>query len=409
MTIKKKAPELNGWTKSTRSKRLGSLFFILVLFSGVYLSLPPVAHAADSNPVDPDLLKRTLSDLNDIIGVDMEQYTITQSCQREDINILQVVQQVVDLHLTSDSSTVRITVNYANNKLMMVYVSDLQGNLKMRVPADTPFIMATSMLSRYQKLTDNDEYGAIANGSFRNIQLKTTTPNSETTDFMWVYCNDGAIADRKNICISYEYGNLKYFMNNWAIYTIANTTNNFNETQAQLIALKFMKHYYYNYTLDNGTIEKVSNFSIVNSSYLGHTYLIYINAASADNARGGDQTVFYPAWVVPMGFDRWYPGGVSMIQVILWADTGQICSPAFNYNENDTNNVVNYNENITNNSTNYNENDTNNPSQPWITQTVCIAATICAVVVGCAVLAVCFKRFRVPKQQGASSRNFARR
>jgi hypothetical protein len=76
---------------------------------------------------------------------------------------------VVDLHLASNTSTVRITVNYAKNKLMMVYVSDFEdranpdGTLKKNGPAITPYGMATGMLLRYQKVTGDNEYGAIAN------------------------------------------------------------------------------------------------------------------------------------------------------------------------------------------------------------------------------------------------------
>ena len=33
----------------------------------------------------------------------------------------------------------------------------------------------------------------------------------------------------------------------------------------------------------------------------------------------------YLAWYVPLGFDKFYPGDVSGLTVILWADTGEIC------------------------------------------------------------------------------------
>jgi hypothetical protein len=33
----------------------------------------------------------------------------------------------------------------------------------------------------------------------------------------------------------------------------------------------------------------------------------------------------YLAWYVPLGFDKFYPGDVSGLTVILWADTGEVC------------------------------------------------------------------------------------
>lgn len=321
-----------------------------------------------------------MSDLNDIIGIDMKQYNITQSFLREGSNILQVPHQDVDLRLATDTDTVRITVRYSKGTLVMVYVSDLGRNetLPMRFPTSDPYGAAMAMLLRYQSVTGDNEYGAIVNGSFKNIKLKSSSTDEKgNANFMWVYCVDGVEAERKNICIGYEHGMLKFFMNNWPIYTIANTANNFNETQAQLIAVNFMKHYYCNYTFSNGTVVKVSNFSIVNSSYIGHTYLTFINSAGAASARGGDQTVFYLAWGVPMGFDRWYPGGVSIIEVILWADSGQVCSPAFDYSESD------------------NQDDTSNASQSWITQSVFIAAVSGASITTVAVgILVYFKKHK---------------
>jgi hypothetical protein len=321
----------------------------LILLSGLFISLSPVVHAADSNPVDPDLLERAVADLRDIIGVDMDLYTIAKSSQREGSNILNVQHTDIDLYLTSGGATIRLLVQYSKGYLLQVYLCDFSvyNPLKMRF-GNAP----TGILLRYQNVTGDSDYDEVLNGT--NVKRDVTSVSKNTVSYSWIYCKDGVQADRKNIYIELVGGYFHFFLNNWPIYTIGNSVNNYNEMQAQQIAIKFMEHYYYNYTLDNGTVEKVSNFSIVNSSYLGHTHLTFINSADAASARGGDQTVFYLAWVVPMGFDKWYPGGVSMIDVILWADTGKVCSPAFDYPDNDSSNTSN-----------------------WIMPSICITALLC--------------------------------
>ena len=59
---------------------------------------------------------------------------------------------------------------------------------------------------------------------------------------------------------------------------------------------------------------------------LGNAKLIYINSIEQQFARGGDQNRMYLAWHVHLGFDKFYPGDVSGLTVILWADTGEVCS-----------------------------------------------------------------------------------
>lgn len=143
---------------------------------------------------------------------------------------------------------------------------------------------------------------------------------------MWTYVDsNGVPAEKKNVILVYENGEFKGFFNNWPLYTIAESESKFSAEQATELAIEASKDYSYPVTCDNGTEIMVSGFSIDPKS-LGEAKLIYVNSVEQEFARGKDPFRMYLAWYVPLGFDRFYPGDVSGLTVILWADTGEVCS-----------------------------------------------------------------------------------
>lgn len=143
---------------------------------------------------------------------------------------------------------------------------------------------------------------------------------------MWTYVDsNGVPAEKKNVILIYEKGAFKGFFNNWPLYTVAESESKFSAEQATELAVEASRNYSYPVTCDNGTEIMVSGFNISSKS-LGEAKLIYVNSVEQEFARGGDPFRMYLAWYVPLGFDRFYPGEVSGLTVILWADTGEVCS-----------------------------------------------------------------------------------
>jgi hypothetical protein len=311
-------------------KFLALILSALVLFT-VYVSLLPAAHAAE-----PSFQEKSLSVLSDVVGLKTEQYTISKSSQRED-TLLDFPQQIVDLHLTSAGSTVRVTCSYVKDTLQTVYISDLEDNLKLKQPAANTVDMAKSLLSSYQRESGNAVYGEFAsmlNGVVEgesvakvvgDVKLEVSSPQQNTSSYMWTYVDaNGVVAEKKNVILTYESGMLKAFYNNWALYIIADTVPKLSAQDATKLAIEASKNFSYTVTDVNGTEISVSGFSIAPES-LGYAKLIYVNSKEQVFARGGDPYRMYLAWHVPLGFDRFYPGDVSGLTVILWADTGEVC------------------------------------------------------------------------------------
>ena len=314
----------------TSKKFLVLILLSLILFT-VYIFLLPTAHAAE-----PNFQAKTISVLSDIVDLKTEQYTISKSSQRED-TLIDLPQEIVDLHLTSASSTVRVTCSYVKDTLQMVYLSDLEGDLELKQPAANTVDMAKSLLSSYHKDSGNTVYGEFAsmlNGVAEgenvakiagDAKLEVSNPQQNTNSYMWTYVDEnGVVAEKKNVILTYERGMLKAFFNNWPLYTIAETDSKLSAQQATELAIEASKNFSYTVTDENGIETVVSGFTIAPKSQ-GYAKLIYVNSREQAFARGGDSYELYLAWYVPLGFDRFCPGDVSGLTVILWADTGEVC------------------------------------------------------------------------------------
>jgi len=290
----------------------------------------PIADAAE-----PNLQAKSLSILNDVVGLKTDQYIVTEGVQREN-QILDSPQKVVNFNLVSAGSSVRVTCSYVKDMLNLVYLSDLDGNLKLTQPVVNTVEAAKNLLLSYQRETGDVTYGKFAsmlndidagkNATMvvGNVKFEGSTQQN-TTSYMWTYVDgNGVLAERKNICLNYECGTLKSFYNNWPFYTIADTTSKLSAGEATELAIEASKNFSYIVTDANGTEQTVSGFSIDPES-LGNAKLIYVNSVEKEFARDGNPYLMYLAWFVPLGFDRFYTGDVSGLTVILWADTGEVC------------------------------------------------------------------------------------
>ena len=316
-----------------KHKILTTILLLAILsVASMYTTLLPTAQAAE-----PTLQEKSLSILSDVVGLKTEHYTITRSVQHDTKN-LDAPQKQLDLNLATAESSVRVTCVYTRDTLQLVYLSDMEGRLETKTPAVNNTVdMAKDLLSNYLRDFGNpvyEEFAAMLNTVKEgenavkvdgDVKLEVTTPQQNTTSYMWTYIDgNGVVAERKNVCLTYEHGMFKAFYNNWELYTIAETEPKFSAEQATAMAIEASKNFSYTVTDVNGTEKTVSGFSIAPES-LDYAKLIYVNSKEQTFARGGDPYRMYLAWFVPLGFDKFYPGDVSGLTVILWADTGEVC------------------------------------------------------------------------------------
>jgi hypothetical protein len=316
------------------SKNLLSLIIVAILFLGILVSIFPVSCAAE-----PCMQAKSLSFLRNVVGINIEQYTTAQSVQYDD-KLYDAPKKTSDMRLTSPESNFRVTCSYVKDVLSLVYLSDIEGNLKLAHPAAPNTVdAAKSFLVSYQQESGNAVYGKFAqmlnlvkaggksSVVTNDVKLEISNPVQNTTEYMWTYIDqNGVSAERKNVCLTYEYGMLKAFYNNWPLYSIVQTTNKLSTQQAAKIAIGAAQNYCYNVTGKDGVEQIISCADCsVSSKSFERAKLIYVNSVEQEYARGGDTYEMYLAWYVPLGFERLYPGSVSGLTVILWADSGEVC------------------------------------------------------------------------------------
>ncbi len=135
-----------------------------------------------------------------------------------------------------------------------------------------------------------------------NIAQNVAIRNS-TNDFVWSYNTNNIVDTYKAVDLTLENGNFQFYCNDWDLYTIGNTEVNINATQAIQIA-KEQALKTYPFATNNITILDNESMATLNMQNRGNFTL-------------------YPHWEILLPLDTAY-GAVTCIQVLLWADTGQI-------------------------------------------------------------------------------------
>jgi hypothetical protein len=126
--------------------------------------------------------------------------------------------------------------------------------LKTQQPDANTVDLAKDLLSNYQRDSGDGAYGEFASmlNSVRagenvtkvvgDVKLEVSNPQQNTTNYMWTYIDgNGVVAERKNVCLTYERGMFKAFYNNWQLYTIADTESKFSATQTTVSMQHFLE------------------------------------------------------------------------------------------------------------------------------------------------------------------------
>lgn len=305
-----------------------TVLLAMLLVFGASVAILPVVHASE-----PSITDKTISILNDVVGINTKEYTTIVNSQLDN-QYISLSQKQADVSFVSNESSLRASCSFVNDVLRQIYLSDYEGELAVKQPAIATVDMAKGFLQRYQNYVGSSFYGELASmlenvnattnmtKSAGNIKLEILNSDNTILDYVWT-CTDenGVVAKSKNIVLSYDQGQLKVFLNNWPFYKLAGIPK-ISAEEATAIAIQASKNFSYQVSVDNVT-STVTGFKIAPES-IGYATLSYVNFPNQSLARGGDPFTLYPSWYVPLGFDKFYPGDVSSMTVSIWADTGEV-------------------------------------------------------------------------------------
>jgi len=277
--------------------------------------------------------QKALVFLRDVIGLDMTKYDVEPPPRPPDhlppppgLDVLGAMGWV-KFTLTSAGSKIDVFCSFRDNTVWCrLYV--IEGSPLFAEPSTNILDAAKGLIRRYQTYSgaphlkamretldavneiENIESRAISITS-GNVKLKIfTTPHQPITYFMWVYTANGVDADKKTVSFYFhrDGGYLVLFLDCWNLYKIGSTNVKVSKDEAIRIAKEHAQKYTY-------TVEDVpvGNFTILDEP-------VFAELSMED---GGNYTL-YPHWHIRLALDKMYPGGVTGLQVMLWAHTGEV-------------------------------------------------------------------------------------
>jgi len=201
----------------------------------------------------------------------------------------------------------------APNDGLLHYVQKPDGDLRKT---------ATGVLQRYQAYNKDEQINQMINllktADFTNGYTKTTdnlqlsvTVNDYATYLRWSNTINGA--SYSSLGLGFRNGELMDFSDDRAFYVLGSSVVSVSREQAIGVALEQAAGF--SYRVGD---EVVSGFDVVSE---------YIQVQSSTLPRPSESLlVRYPIWIVDLPLNQMYPGMISVIRVMLWADTGEVIS-----------------------------------------------------------------------------------
>lgn len=266
--------------------------------------------------------------LKDVIQIDISKYQaslISNTAQyRTDLG--GVIEEVSEYSLVNSDSSFELTLRFRNGHFSLYQLTQLAGYpnfppIYTQPPPSDPVQAASALLQRYQAasgdsyLTDMNTLLGSANDSTTEQTLGNTTlavsSYEGNTQITLEYYANGYDFSTKSINIVSQNNIITSFSDDYFLYSIGNAQVNVNQDQAIQIAENAAKTFSWT---SNGT--KVSNSEVLDQS---------VSAAFYPSTKI-DNLILFPYWYVTLHLDKTYPGGINVIAVGVWGDTGEVAN-----------------------------------------------------------------------------------
>jgi hypothetical protein len=315
---------------SKQKHLLVTVSLTLLLISCAYASLMHSAHATELT-----LQQKGLSIMNDVVGLDMAKYSVTNKEIQLEPQILYMdvlPQKKVEYDLISGENSLRALYTFVDGNLQIIHVLENNGppSMSNSEAGANAVDLAEDFLDNDQVYTADSLYGELksslkgadvgknATKTSGNALLEVTAVDGFTS-FKWTYIFNGAKAPSKVVALSFKNGFLWYFVDKWNFHNVGTTNISLAEDEAVAIALETAKAYNWSANLDADALD-VKNF---NESNVRWTSLFFDDSLEAGQARSEDLLTVYPVWRIGIALDKWY-GNMYGIEVDVWADTGEV-------------------------------------------------------------------------------------
>jgi hypothetical protein len=276
--------------------------------------------------------EKALIILNDALNLNTANYTVKVDSIIEDMYYETLPQELIKLTLETNESQLDVISNFVEDKLRSISLYQLKGESTQTHSQSDPIGLANNFLNKYQTLTATtylEPLTFMLEDVVPNQNLTTTCNNvklqvtytTDRTSIRWTYSINNVEAQMKCVVLMFEKGFLTGFIDNWNLFTVAETSIDVFQDEAIKIAKESTENYSWNVSMgDNNQPVTLTDYKIVDNQ----TSLTFSNYPSKNDARNGTPLTLYPSWRVKLAFDRIYSGNVYGIDVGIWADTGEV-------------------------------------------------------------------------------------
>jgi hypothetical protein len=312
------------------NKKSYAVIVLLALLVSLSMQLN-VAYSAEETVIDTG---KVLNFLRDVVELDMAKYNailVTKATNYWPMlsGVAQTTGQYsldstgfVDSTGECGTSVLTVTFSFWDNKLISfdIYENSQGPPLYSKQPATDLTDAASNFLQRYQTYTGDTQLSQMSNlldtvdvtsnttkTAADNLKLEVYVENDHT---LFTWCNTLNGAGYSRLRLEFDNWGFSEFYDDRSFYKLGSSEVNISQEEAVSIALKSVEPY--QYTNKNGT----ANFNIVEENI--RSRFLFLNRT--------DHFVIYPCWVVDLPLGEFYAGGVSYIEVMLWADSGEVIS-----------------------------------------------------------------------------------
>jgi hypothetical protein len=290
---------------------------VLSVLLGAFVVPLDVAEAAQ--PVDTD---EVLDFLDEVVGLALSKYQATLTANSSLLMFQTTGQYRLDstgLLISPDrcgTSILTVSFTFWGSTLTTCSFSELsQGPAYYALPlASNVKDAALGFLQRYQTysgdaqltqirtLLEKSDFSVNSTETVDNLLIEVNVEGNRTQITCGNALND---ADYSRLRLTLEGAEVTGFHDDRGIYTLGSSAVNTSPQEAQDIALQ----------------HATTNFSISASEIAQEHIRSRVSFLSR-----GDYTVLYPIWIVDLPLTSVHQGGVSYIEVMLWADSGEVIS-----------------------------------------------------------------------------------
>jgi hypothetical protein len=272
--------------------------------------------------------ERAMTIIRDVVQIDITKYqtTLLSDTVENRSDLGGVVEEILKYSLINNESKIDLVLRFRNNHLSLYQLSLLEGIIPFAPifvqPQPTDILEATrSLIARY-KSSSSDPYLeemsrllASANETSNeqtlgNIKLRMTV-YGDNAEVLLMYTANGFDFAAKSLRLVFQKHVLQELTDDWFLYEVGDAQVNVSREQAIEIARNAAKNFEWN---ANGV--QVSNFNVLAEP---------VSAVFFPHPRT-ELLTLVPYWYITLYLDREYPGGVNIITVGVWADTGQVAN-----------------------------------------------------------------------------------